>query len=132
MRVIAERERAGRTHGSAPTRSPPCGRAARSVFPSSVETDTGMTAWNKPNTGASYPVIVDDDILNLPIPLFPEKIQTEIQQKITESFRLRKQSKYLLESAKRAVEIGIDEDEQTAIEWLESETGENESGRADT
>ena len=83
-----------------------------------------LLAWSlKPNTGTSYPVIIDNDILNLPIPLFPEEIQTEIQQKVTESFNLRKQSKRLLECAKRAVEIAIEEDEQKATEWLERETG---------
>lgn len=66
------------------------------------------------------------------IPILPEEIQTEIQQRITESFDLRKQSKHLLESAKRAVEIAIEEDEQTAMEWLEKETEEIGSSRADT
>jgi type I restriction enzyme, S subunit len=79
-----------------------------------------LLAWSlKPNTGTSYPVIIDNDIFNLPIPLITESKQTEIQQKVTESFSLRKQSKYLLESAKRAVEIAIEQDEQTAINWLE-------------
>jgi hypothetical protein len=31
---------------------------------------------------------------------------------------LRKKSKYLLECAKRVVEIAIEQDEQTAINWL--------------
>ena len=66
------------------------------------------------------------------IPLLPEEIQSEIQEKITASFDLRKQSKHLLESAKRAVEIAIEEDEQTALKWLDAQTGENGSGRADT
>lgn len=66
------------------------------------------------------------------IPILPEEIQTEIQQKITASFDLRKRSKHLLECAKRAVEIAIEEDEQTAMKWLEGETGEIGSGRADT
>ena len=83
-----------------------------------------LLAWSlKPNTGTSYPVIIDNDILNLPIPLIPESKQTEIQQKITESFTLRKQSKHLLESAKRAVEMAIKQDEQTAIDWLSDEIG---------
>ena len=76
----------------------------------------------KPNTGTSYPVIVDDDILNLPIPLLPGEIQTQIQQKVTKAFTLRKQSKHLLKCAKRAVEIAIEQDEQTALDWLEHET----------
>ncbi len=81
-----------------------------------------LLAWSlKPNTGTSYPVIVDDDILNLPIPLIPTDIQKSIQQKVTESFHLRKQSKHLLESAKKAVEMAIEQDEETAINWLKSE-----------
>ncbi|MDE0040935.1 MAG: hypothetical protein OXT74_02780 [Candidatus Poribacteria bacterium] len=59
------------------------------------------------------------------LPILPEEIQTGIQHKITESFDLRKKSRRLLESAKRAVEIAIDEDEQTAIEWLDREAWES-------
>ena len=82
-----------------------------------------LLIWSlKPNTGTSYPVIVDDDILNLPIPILPDEKQTQIQQKVIESFNLRHQSKHLLECAKRAVEIAIEQDEQTAIDWLETET----------
>lgn len=50
----------------------------------------------------------------------PEEKQVEIEQKIIESFNLRAQAKDLLEHAKRAVEIAIEQDEQAAIEWLES------------
>ena len=56
------------------------------------------------------------------IPILPEGKQTQIQQKAVESLNLRMQSKHLLECAKRAVEIAIEQDEQTAIEWLESAT----------
>ena len=58
------------------------------------------------------------------IPVLSEDKQTQIQQKIIESFDLRKQSRHLLECAKRAVEIAIENDEQTAIKWLEAETKE--------
>ena len=79
-----------------------------------------LLIWSlKPNTGTSYPVIVDDDILNLPIPILPKEKQAQIQQKVIESFDLRKKSKHLLECAKRAVEIAIEQDEQKAIDWLE-------------
>lgn len=82
-----------------------------------------LLAWSlKPNTGTSYPVIVDNDILNLPIPILPKEIQTQIKQKIAESFNLRKQSKHLLECAKRAVEIAIEQNEQAAISWLKNAT----------
>ncbi len=46
----------------------------------------------------------------------------EIQEQVNESFNLRRESKRLLECAKRAVEIAIEQDEQTAIDWLSSQT----------
>lgn len=55
------------------------------------------------------------------IPILPKETQSEIQEAVTESFNLRQQSKTLLHRAKRAVEIAIEQGEQTAIEWLESE-----------
>ena len=58
----------------------------------------------------------------LPIPEM--EVQRQIKDKIIESFNLRKQSKHLLECAKRAVEIAIEQDEQTAIDYLERETQE--------
>ena len=76
-------------------------------------------SW-KPNTGTSYPTLNDDDILDFSIPILPKEKQTEIEQKVTESFNSRKRAKHLLEHAKRAVEIAIEQDEQTAIDWLES------------
>ena len=39
---------------------------------------------------------------------------------INDFFNLRKRAKDLLDNAKRVVEIAIDQDEQTAIKWLES------------
>ena len=56
------------------------------------------------------------------IPLLPQAQQLQIQQKITESFELRKQSKQLLENAKRAVEMAIEQDESKAIQWLETQS----------
>lgn len=55
------------------------------------------------------------------IPILPEGKQSQIQQKITESFSLRKQSKHLLECAKRAVEIAIEQNEDAAIKWLQKQ-----------
>jgi len=56
------------------------------------------------------------------IPLLDDEKQRDIQQKITESFGLRKQSKHLLECAKRAVEIAIEQNENAAIKWLQEKT----------
>ena len=61
-----------------------------------------------------------DQVARTLIPILPEEKQVEIQQKVLESFNLRNHAKDLLKSAKRAVEIAIEQDEQTAINWLES------------
>ncbi len=61
-----------------------------------------------------------DQVAGTVIPILPQEIQTEIQEKVLASFRLRKHAKHLLEHAKRAVEIAIEQDEQAAIDWLES------------
>ena len=54
------------------------------------------------------------------IPILAEDKQIEIRQRVAEAFALRRRSKHLLESAKRAVELAIDQDEQTALDWLEA------------
>jgi len=60
------------------------------------------------NCGTSYPVIKDEDIFNLQIPLINPEMQKEIAAKIIESHKLRKESKQLLEDAKRMVEEEIE------------------------
>ena len=62
-----------------------------------------------------------DQVKQTLIPILTEDKQEEIQHKVTESFNLRKQSKHLLECAKKAVEMAIEEDEETAMLWLESQ-----------
>lgn len=76
-------------------------------------------SW-KPNTGTSYPTLSDNDILDFPIPILPKEKQAEVKQKVDESSNLRKHAKDLLEHAKGAVEIAIEQNEQAAIDWLES------------
>ena len=64
--------------------------------------------------------ISKDEFLSLPLPKVDEDIQKEIAAKVQESFALRKQSKQLLEYAKQAVEMAIEQDEDKALEWLKS------------
>ena len=70
------------------------------------------------NVGTSYPVIKDNDILNMPIPLLERDKQKEISDKVQESFRLRKEAKWLLDNAIKAVETAIETDEETALRLL--------------
>ena len=61
-----------------------------------------------------------DQVAGTLIPILPKEKQAEIEQKVLESFNLRKRAKDLLEHAKNAVEIAIKRDEQDAIDWLDS------------
>jgi len=74
------------------------------------------------NVGTSYPVIKDIDVLNLPIPKISKDTQEEITSKIQHSSKLKKQSEHLLEVAKKAVEIAIEEDEEVALKFINSQT----------
>ena len=65
--------------------------------------------------GSSYPVVKDEDVLNVPIPLIDRDIQQKIADKVQSSFALRAESKRLLDLAKHAVEIAIKRGEERAI-----------------
>lgn len=60
-----------------------------------------------------------NEFITIPVPIIDEKTQGEIKTLIAENYRLKYQSEYLLEVAKRAVEIAIEEDEATAIHYIE-------------
>lgn len=59
------------------------------------------------------------DIEKVVIPVLDMEIQKEIASKVQKSFKLRKESKRMLECAVKAVEMAIETDENTAIRWLE-------------
>ena len=61
-----------------------------------------------------------DQVAATRIPLLAREKQVEIQQRRSESFQMRHRSKKLLENAKVAVDIAIDQDERTASNWLEA------------
>lgn len=60
------------------------------------------------------------EIEKVVIPMLDIKIQKLISDKVQESFALRRKSEQLLECAKRAVEIAIEEGEKIALEWLKA------------
>jgi len=62
--------------------------------------------------------IYDDAMAKIPIPILDMDVQKEIATKVQESFALRTQSKQLLENAKQAVEMAIEQGEDAALEWL--------------
>ena len=64
--------------------------------------------------------IYDEDIAKIPIPVLDMEIQKKIAKKIQESFALRRYSNQLLEYAKQAVEMAIEQGEDSALAWLNS------------
>ena len=69
-------------------------------------------------SGTILTAISKDELLSMPLPMIEENVQKEIAAKVQESFALRKQSKQLLEYAKQAVEMAIEQGEDVAMEWL--------------
>lgn len=59
-----------------------------------------------------------DEIKQVLIPVLPVQTQQKIASFIQESFRLKQESGNLLEVAKQAVEIAIEQDEKTAMEFI--------------
>ena len=88
-----------------------------------LKTFVGQEQLKKGCSGTILTAINKDELGKIMLPIIDDNIQEEIQQKIIESSNLRKQSKHLLECAKRAVEIAIEEDEETAEKWLKEEMG---------
>ena len=58
------------------------------------------------------------EIENVSIPLLPMSSQQKISAKVRESFALRAESKHLLDLAKHAVEVAIEQGEEKALEIL--------------
>lgn len=63
-----------------------------------------------------------DRVRETVIPVLSEAKQLKIQQKVTESFNLRKDAKHLLDCAKKAVEMAIEKNEEVATKWLKEQT----------
>ena len=65
------------------------------------------------------------EIENVVVPIIDFQKQEEIAVLIEESFTLKKQSEHLLEVAKKAVEIAIEETEDIAIEYINNQSNSN-------
>jgi len=87
-----------------------------------LKSQVGQEQLKKGCSGTILTAINKDELGKVVLPVVDKKIQSKIQQKITESFTLRKQSKHLLECAKKAVEMAIEKDEKIAMKWIESKT----------
>ncbi len=71
-------------------------------------------------SGTILTAINKEEFLNIPLPLIEPSQQQRIAALVEESFALKQQSEALLEVAKRAVEIAIEEDEAAALRFIAS------------
>ena len=67
-----------------------------------------------------YPAISEADLLSLPIPAIDAKTQQAIQQSVRDAVSSREKSNRLLDAAKRAVEIAIEDSEAAALAYLDA------------
>lgn len=63
-----------------------------------------------------------DEIKQVLIPILPMDTQKELVKQIQQSFKLRQESSKLIDIAKQAVEIAIEQDELTAMKFIKDNT----------
>ncbi len=73
----------------------------------------------KAQTG--QPKISDKEVQNILIPCLPLNKQRQIGENIKKAIENKNQSKYLLDIAKRGVEMAIEKDEAIAERWIKAE-----------
>lgn len=72
-------------------------------------------------SGTILTAINKDEFENIILPKINNNIQIQIKENIQEMYKLKCQSKQLLEIAKRGVEIAIEQDEDIATRWINQE-----------
>ena len=86
------------------------------VSSSMIENETDDVLIGFVNSYDIYPN--PEEIEKVLIPIADDKIQRKITEVIKESFRLRAESKALLEKAKKSVELAIETSEKKAVDLL--------------
>ncbi len=89
------------------------------VLPLVINSIIGKYQLERIGTGGVQTNISSTDIKEILIPIIENTQQEKIAVLVEESFRLKKQSEQLLETAKRAVEIAIEQDEDAAMRYIE-------------
>ncbi len=81
----------------------------------------GRLQTEKLSAGSAQAELYPKDIDNFLIPIIDQGKQQQIADLVEQSFTLKKQSEHLLEVAKQAVEMAIEQDEETAMQWIKSQ-----------
>lgn len=78
----------------------------------------GKALLEKPCKGTSYPTIDDIDVRNLSVPTIEHSAIEQISILVRQAHTARREAKTILEKAKCAVEMAIEEGEEKAMEFL--------------
>ncbi|WP_439632696.1 hypothetical protein [Glycocaulis sp.] len=70
-------------------------------------------------SASMYPAITDADIFNLPLPHIPDAVADQVTQNVIAAKAAKARAASLLEAAKRAVEIAIEDGEPAAMAYLD-------------
>lgn len=84
-----------------------------------INSFVGVIQLERIGTGGVQTNISANDIKQILIPLISTELQQKIESKIQQSFALRKESQELLDLAKKAVEVAIEQDEEVALKLIE-------------
>jgi len=79
------------------------------------------------SAGSAQQELYPKDIDNFYIPFISHDTQTQIADLVQESFKLKAESERLLETAKRAVELAIEQDETNAMQYIQNQGLDNGS-----
>jgi len=88
------------------------------VYTLYFNTRPNRALMNRISGGSVQPLVTQTSIKSLPIPVLGITFQKLLAEKISSSFKLKTQSKQLLEIAKTGVERAIEDDEEGAIDWM--------------
>lgn len=81
----------------------------------------GQMQLKKGCSGTILTAISKEELNKIILPKISNDIQVQIKNNIQKMYELKYQSKQLLEIAKRGVEIAIEENEETATDWINNE-----------
>ncbi|NOT15205.1 MAG: hypothetical protein HOP21_06440 [Methylotenera sp.] len=84
----------------------------------------GKVLLERVQTGNVQPYVNTSNFETLIVPIFDAETQTNISQLVQQSFTLKAQSEHLLNIAKHAVEMAIEQDEAAAMAWIATQTKE--------
>lgn len=73
--------------------------------------------------GSQHPRFSEGDLLSIPVPDAVARVSDQITKIVQDGFTARHQARKLLEAAKRAVEIAIEEGEPAAMAYLDQAEG---------